>query len=394
MNVLLVGLGRWGEKHLRVLTQLGATVWVADVAASRAAMGGRRRASTPERVVADFRDALAARRRGGHRHAGRQPSGPRRGVPGRRAALLRREAARAISAADGRARGRGRARRPAASCRSVTSFDSIPVTATLRAALTAGRIGARALSRPAASAGFKRPRTDVGVTHTDAIHYFDLFAHLLGREATRVERAAARLSRPGPRRHVADHGDYGDVPVIVEANYFVPGTPARVRDRRRARRARRRLRQLHRHAPCRASIGAAGGPGRRSTTGKEELAVTRTPSRCGSSSRRSSPPARGRGPIPCRPRPASMRSRSSRPRRARPASGARSRSPRSAKARVGEPRPERLGADRGRRLSSEILTPASRLNETRSVEVPSFSAVRRPPRRGAASTVGADLRLG
>ena len=31
MNVLLVGLGRWGEKHLRVLTQLGLTVWVADV---------------------------------------------------------------------------------------------------------------------------------------------------------------------------------------------------------------------------------------------------------------------------------------------------------------------------------------------------------------------------
>jgi len=35
MNVLLVGLGRWGEKHLRVLTQMGATVWVADVADER-----------------------------------------------------------------------------------------------------------------------------------------------------------------------------------------------------------------------------------------------------------------------------------------------------------------------------------------------------------------------
>src|SRR2546427_6585058 len=35
MNVLLVGLGRWGEKHLRVLRELGATVWVADVAPAR-----------------------------------------------------------------------------------------------------------------------------------------------------------------------------------------------------------------------------------------------------------------------------------------------------------------------------------------------------------------------
>ena len=33
-------------------------------------------------------------------------------------------------------------------------------------------------------AGFKRPRTDVGVLQTDGIHYVDLFAHLLGREAT------------------------------------------------------------------------------------------------------------------------------------------------------------------------------------------------------------------
>jgi len=30
----------------------------------------------------------------------------------------------------------------------------------------------------------KWPRTDVGVLQTDGIHYVDLFAHLLGREAT------------------------------------------------------------------------------------------------------------------------------------------------------------------------------------------------------------------
>ena len=33
MKVLLVGLGRWGEKHLRVLGELGVEPWVADVAA-------------------------------------------------------------------------------------------------------------------------------------------------------------------------------------------------------------------------------------------------------------------------------------------------------------------------------------------------------------------------
>ena len=42
MDVLLVGLGRWGEKHLRVLRELGAAVWVADV--------------VPERDVPDVRE--------------------------------------------------------------------------------------------------------------------------------------------------------------------------------------------------------------------------------------------------------------------------------------------------------------------------------------------------
>ena len=39
--------------------------------------------------------------------------------------------------------------------------------------------------------GFKRPRTDVGVTQTDAIHYFDLFNYLL-RELPHAVRAVVR----------------------------------------------------------------------------------------------------------------------------------------------------------------------------------------------------------
>src|SRR6266581_1152483 len=57
MNVLLVGLGRWGEKHLRVLGEIGATVWVAEVSADR-----RRWATAhgvdPGHVVEDYRAAL------------------------------------------------------------------------------------------------------------------------------------------------------------------------------------------------------------------------------------------------------------------------------------------------------------------------------------------------
>src|SRR3989442_15348426 len=58
MNVLLVGLGRWGEKHLRVLRELGATVWVADVAPARLE-GAQKQGVESRRALPDHRTALA-----------------------------------------------------------------------------------------------------------------------------------------------------------------------------------------------------------------------------------------------------------------------------------------------------------------------------------------------
>src|SRR5207247_7134465 len=59
MNVLLVGLGRWGEKHLRVLRELGATVWVADVAPARLEWAQKQGVESG-RAVRDYRTALAS----------------------------------------------------------------------------------------------------------------------------------------------------------------------------------------------------------------------------------------------------------------------------------------------------------------------------------------------
>src|SRR3989442_11314535 len=59
MNVLLVGLGRWGEKHLRVLRELGATVWVADVAPARLEWAQKQGVES-RRARRDYRTALAS----------------------------------------------------------------------------------------------------------------------------------------------------------------------------------------------------------------------------------------------------------------------------------------------------------------------------------------------
>jgi predicted dehydrogenase len=220
MNVLLVGLGRWGEKHLRVLRQLGATVWVADPAAARRAWAIGQGVDRG-RAVADYREALA------HVDAVDivTPADHHRAVAeaclgaGRHCFI---EKPLAVSVADGRAV--AEAARAADRVVQVGHiFRFHPVTATLREALGSDRIGAVRYAT-ARFCGFKRPRTDVGVTHTDAIHYFDLFAYLLDREATRVTAVQRDYLGRGLDDMSVTTVAYGEVPVIVEANYFVPGT--------------------------------------------------------------------------------------------------------------------------------------------------------------------------
>jgi UDP-N-acetylglucosamine 3-dehydrogenase len=220
MNVLLVGLGRWGEKHLRVLTQLGATVWVADGAAPRRqwAVG---QGVDPTRAVPDFRHALP------HVDAADivTPADSHRALAETCLAAGRHcfvEKPLAVSVTDGRAL--AAAATVAGRALQVGHiFRFHPVTATLRAALAAGRIG-RVRFATGRFTGFKRPRTDVGVTHTDALHYFDLFAHLLGHEATRVSAVQRDYLGRGLDDMSLTTVTYGDVPVTVEANYFVPGS--------------------------------------------------------------------------------------------------------------------------------------------------------------------------
>jgi UDP-N-acetylglucosamine 3-dehydrogenase len=72
--------------------------------------------------------------------------------------------------------------------------------------------------------GFKRPRTDVGVTQTDAIHYFDLFNYLFG-ELPHAVRAVIRhylnLTLDDTSISVLE---YGEKLAFVEAGYMPPET--------------------------------------------------------------------------------------------------------------------------------------------------------------------------
>jgi predicted dehydrogenase len=220
VKVLLIGLCRWGEKHLRVLTELGADVWAADVSPARLAWAvgqgvPTERTTTDYRAMLDRVDAVdVVTPADSHLAVGTACLAA--GLP----CLIEKpltvsvdEGRRLVAAADTAGR--------------IVQVGHIfrfhPVTATLRAALAEGRIGAVRYAT-GRFAGFKRPRTDVGVFHTDGIHYVDLFAHLLRREAT----AVAALQRDFLGRGLDDLSivtvSFGEVPVTIEANYFVPGT--------------------------------------------------------------------------------------------------------------------------------------------------------------------------
>jgi len=220
VNILLVGLGRWGEKHLRVLGELGVTLWAADVSAERLAWAVRHGVEA-KRAVADYRAALEevdavdiVTSADSHYTIARAC------LAAGRHCFVEKPLARTVG--EGRLlEAAGDAAGPLVQVGHIFRFH--PVTATLREALSAGRIG-RVRYATGRFSGFRRPRMDVGVTQTDAIHYFDLFAYLFGRDATGV----SALQRDFLGRGLDDLSvtivHYGDVPAVVEANYFAPGT--------------------------------------------------------------------------------------------------------------------------------------------------------------------------
>ncbi len=220
MNVLLIGLGRWGEKHLRVLSELGAELWVADLSEERRAFAVRA-GVTPERAVADYRDALP------------DVDAVDLVTPADSHVALASECLRAgkscfvekplaLTAAEGRALA-DTERSSQGIIQVGHIFRFHPVTEVLRQLLQSGKVGAVRYCT-GRFAGFKRPRTDVGVTMTDALHYFDLFAYLLDTAPTAVTATLRDHLGRGLDDCSFSTVEYGSVPALVEAGYFAPGT--------------------------------------------------------------------------------------------------------------------------------------------------------------------------
>jgi hypothetical protein len=181
-----------------VLGELGVTLWVADVSAERLAWAVRHGVAAI-RAVADYRTALNA-------VGARSTSSPRRRATGTSRGRAWPPAVIASSRSPWRERSRGALLEAAAESTgrvvrvghvSLPSGDGDLARGARRRRIGAVRYATGRFSIQA------RPRLDVGVTQTDAIYYFDLFAYLFDRAAT-SQRAAARLPGPRSRRSVRD----------------------------------------------------------------------------------------------------------------------------------------------------------------------------------------------
>jgi len=220
MRVLLVGLGRWGEKHLRVLSELGAEIWAADLSEQRCALAVRS-GIAPDRVVADYRLAL--------RHVEAvdvvTPADSHLAIADacvRAGKACFVEKPLTATVADGRALATiVRESRGVLQVGHIFRFH--PVTAVLRERLASAELGPIRYAAGRFS-GFKRPRTDVGVTMTDAIHYFDLFTELLGQPPTTVTAVLRDHLGRGMDDWSLTTLECGAVSAVVEAGYFSPTT--------------------------------------------------------------------------------------------------------------------------------------------------------------------------
>ena len=219
MKVLLIGLGRWGEKHLRVLTELGAEVWAADLSEERRQFAVRAGVASA-RVLSDFSAALphvdavdlvtpadshlalASRCLRAGKHCFVEKPLTQTVAEGRALAAVVAETGRVLQVGH--------------------IFRFHPVTDVLREHLARGTVGPVRYCT-GRFAGFKRPRTDVGVTQTDAIHYFDLFSYLLGRSPEAVTATLRDYLGRGMDDLSFTAVEYGPVTAFVEAGYFAPG---------------------------------------------------------------------------------------------------------------------------------------------------------------------------
>jgi predicted dehydrogenase len=220
-KLLLLGIGRWGANHLRILKSLPVELFVTDLDEGRLAACGvdRAKCGTDFRKFADEIDgAVVVTPAQDHFDTCRDLLGRGKDVFVEKPMTISPDDARELAEL---------AQREQRILQVGHIFRFDPASLWLRDAIAEGRFGQLKMLRGKFS-GFKRPRNDTGVTFADAIHFIDLFNFILGETPGRVHAVLGDFFGRGmdDESLVAleyPNGHGRPIFATVEAGYHVPG---------------------------------------------------------------------------------------------------------------------------------------------------------------------------
>jgi predicted dehydrogenase len=222
-RILLIGLGRWGANHLRVLQSMPIELFVAESDPNRLNLSGvpqshRTAQAAPLFPIIDA--AVVVTPAQTHFELCRDLL-----IAGKDVFV---EKPITSNSADAKELVQ-LARRSGLILQVGHIFRFDPASVWMRDAIAEGRFGEIKMLR-ANFSGFKRPRKDTGVTFADGIHFIDLFRFLLGKSPRRVHAVMSnflgRENRMDDESLVVLEYDVGRAaPVLatIESGYHVPG---------------------------------------------------------------------------------------------------------------------------------------------------------------------------
>src|SRR6266404_9353303 len=222
-RILLIGLGRWGANHLRVLQSMPVELFVAEHDPERLNSSGVAQSHrTPDAAtlfpVIDA--AVVVTPAHTHFELCRDLLEAGKDVFVEKPITAKSEDARKLTEL---------AKRNGLILQVGHIFRFDPASVWMRDAIAQERFGEIKMLR-ANFSGFKRPRQDTGVTFADGIHFIDLFQFLLGASPRRVHAIMRNfLGRTGQMDDesliVLEYDLGGAAPVLatVEAGYHRPG---------------------------------------------------------------------------------------------------------------------------------------------------------------------------
>jgi UDP-2-acetamido-3-amino-2,3-dideoxy-glucuronate N-acetyltransferase len=220
-RILLIGLGRWGTNHLRVLQSMPVELFVADYDEKRlgvAEVPQTHRSTDARTLFPKIDAAVVVTLAQTHFEISRELLEMGKDVFVEKPIALHSAEAKVLTELSKQAG-------LVLQVGHIFRFD--PASVWLREAIVQERFGPLKMLR-ARFSGFKRPRRDTGVTFADSIHFIDLLNFLIGSSPRRVLAVLRDFLGGGMDDESLivleyDRGDGSTILATVEAGYHAPG---------------------------------------------------------------------------------------------------------------------------------------------------------------------------